>query len=297
MTAKNTSTPIRPSQPSDADPCSTRLPAGRRAAAGEDAGDHVLRDAREPPADQRQAPALMRRVVDLEPRRIVGDVGERERRVAVGAVRGVRVERDAPRPAQHPDVEIEDPARVAAVNRTATKRDHARGRERQPEEGQHDVMRHDEQPLDEPQPSRRLLEVALEARRVRRCHRCRSRLPSRLTSLLTDHSSARTRASPRLPRSRNHPSPGHRRHRGDRGLRFRDLRCLRSIRRVHATPTWFKRSGAEGGNRTHTPRREPDFESGASASSATSARAGSYRRFLPTSGRHRTFPSEAVKSP
>src|SRR3954470_12900337 len=29
---------------------------------------------------------------------------------------------------------------------------------------------------------------------------------------------------------------------------------------------------AEGGNRTHTPRREPDFESGASASSATSAR-------------------------
>jgi hypothetical protein len=28
---------------------------------------------------------------------------------------------------------------------------------------------------------------------------------------------------------------------------------------------------AEGGNRTHTPRREPDFESGASANSATSA--------------------------
>ena len=31
-------------------------------------------------------------------------------------------------------------------------------------------------------------------------------------------------------------------------------------------------SGAEGGNRTHTPFRAPDFESGASASSATSAR-------------------------
>src|SRR5258707_13699121 len=30
-------------------------------------------------------------------------------------------------------------------------------------------------------------------------------------------------------------------------------------------------SGAEGGNRTHTPRGEPDFESAASASSATSA--------------------------
>src|SRR5688572_20929148 len=32
------------------------------------------------------------------------------------------------------------------------------------------------------------------------------------------------------------------------------------------------RMDAEGGNRTHTPRGEPDFESGASASSATSAR-------------------------
>src|SRR6187551_3432780 len=31
------------------------------------------------------------------------------------------------------------------------------------------------------------------------------------------------------------------------------------------------RADAEGGNRTHTPRGEPDFESGASASSATSA--------------------------
>ena len=31
-------------------------------------------------------------------------------------------------------------------------------------------------------------------------------------------------------------------------------------------------ASAEGGNRTHTPRGEPDFESGASASSATSAR-------------------------
>src|SRR5215211_6159155 len=30
-------------------------------------------------------------------------------------------------------------------------------------------------------------------------------------------------------------------------------------------------SHAEGGNRTHTPRRAPDFESGASTSSATSA--------------------------
>ena len=40
------------------------------------------------------------------------------------------------------------------------------------------------------------------------------------------------------------------------------------------------KSNAEGGNRTHTPRGEPDFESGASASSATSARP---RMVLPSS--------------
>src|SRR5260221_9414669 len=53
-------------------------------------------------------------------------------------------------------------------------------------------------------------------------------------------------------------------------LRHRDGGA--TIRRAHATASWAKRSGAEGGNRTPTPRREPDFESGASASSATSAR-------------------------
>src|SRR5215471_16230882 len=36
-------------------------------------------------------------------------------------------------------------------------------------------------------------------------------------------------------------------------------------------------SDAEGGNRTHTARRPPDFESGASASSATSACGGMVR--------------------
>ena len=33
----------------------------------------------------------------------------------------------------------------------------------------------------------------------------------------------------------------------------------------------FLQSGTDGGNRTHTPLRAPDFESGASASSATTA--------------------------
>ena len=38
----------------------------------------------------------------------------------------------------------------------------------------------------------------------------------------------------------------------------------------------FPHACAEGGNRTHTPQGEPDFESGASANSATSARDASY---------------------
>ena len=41
-------------------------------------------------------------------------------------------------------------------------------------------------------------------------------------------------------------------------------------------------SSAEGGNRTHTPRREPDFESGASTNSATSALVHR-RRLIPRS--------------
>ena len=43
--------------------------------------------------------------------------------------------------------------------------------------------------------------------------------------------------------------------------------------RTHTPRRNISVESAEGGNRTHTPRREPDFESGASASSATSARA------------------------
>ena len=46
---------------------------------------------------------------------------------------------------------------------------------------------------------------------------------------------------------------------------------------LHAVVRRLTRTDAEGGNRTHTPRREPDFESGASASSATSAGSGHRR--------------------
>ena len=51
-----------PTSPSDSEP---RSPA-------EDAGDAELRDPEQPPADQREAAAQILRVLDLEPRRILG---------------------------------------------------------------------------------------------------------------------------------------------------------------------------------------------------------------------------------
>ncbi len=43
-----------------------------------------------------------------------------------------------------------------------------------------------------------------------------------------------------------------------------------------------RENGASGGNRTHTPVREPDFESGASTSSATEARGRAYMMYFNT---------------
>ena len=59
--------------------------------------------------DQGQAAGELLRVGDVEPGRVVGDVGEGERRVAVGAQRAVAVVGDPPRPAEHTDIEVEDP--------------------------------------------------------------------------------------------------------------------------------------------------------------------------------------------
>ena len=64
--------------------------------AGEDAGDAELRDAEQPPPDQREAAAQVLRVVDFEPRRVLGNIAERERRILVGAESAEGVERDAP---------------------------------------------------------------------------------------------------------------------------------------------------------------------------------------------------------
>ena len=86
-----------------------------------------------------------------------------------------------------------------------------------------------------------------------------------------------------LPRGRSGSAQLHRRQprRARASARGRRVSCCVALRvpsgqgrdRRVAQP-----SGAEGGNRTHTPFRAPDFESGASANSATSARAAHGRR-------------------
>src|SRR5581483_9800369 len=83
-------------------------------AAAEESSDRVLRDPGEPPADERQAAALVLRVGDVELRRIAGIRPAVERRVPVGTERRRRVERDAPRPPEDADVVVEERARVAA---------------------------------------------------------------------------------------------------------------------------------------------------------------------------------------
>ena len=83
---------------------------GRRVAAAsqEDPRDDVLRYGEEPPLHEHEAAEELVRMGDLQARRVVGHVVERERRVAVGAQRAVGVERDPPRPAENADVEVED---------------------------------------------------------------------------------------------------------------------------------------------------------------------------------------------
>ena len=74
----------------------------------EDRHHDVLRDGEQPPLDEDEPSRQPLRVVDLELRRVVRDLVQRERRVAVRAQRAVGVEDDAPRPAEHADVEVED---------------------------------------------------------------------------------------------------------------------------------------------------------------------------------------------
>ena len=119
--------------------------------AGEQRDDQVVRDGEQPPLHQHQAAREVLGVVDVQVCRVVGRLRERERRVAVGAER-VGVVGDAPAPAQHADVEVEDRAGVAAGEQDREERHHAQHRERHPQEGEHHVVGEGEQPLHQPQP-------------------------------------------------------------------------------------------------------------------------------------------------
>ena len=127
-----------------------------RTAAEQDPEDEVVGDREEPPLDEHEAARQLLRVLDREPRGVVRDVVQRERRVPVGAEGAVRVEGDTPRPPEHADVEVEDPARIAARDEDREERDHGQQEEREPEEGQQDVVRDRQCPLDDPEPAAQL---------------------------------------------------------------------------------------------------------------------------------------------
>src|SRR6266702_423164 len=68
----------------------------RPVAAGKDRDDEVVRQGEQPPLDEHEPAGERLRIVDLEPRRVVGDVLETEGRVLIGAKCAVAVEADAP---------------------------------------------------------------------------------------------------------------------------------------------------------------------------------------------------------
>ena len=135
--------------------------------AEEDSEQDVVRDREQPPLHEHEPARESLRVSDVESGRVVGRLVERERRVAVGAQRAVRVERHAPSPAQYAEVEVENAPRVAAGEQDREEGDDREHDEGDPEEEQHDVVRNRQQPLHEPEPSAQLrIQAALEPNRV-----------------------------------------------------------------------------------------------------------------------------------
>src|SRR4029079_1490650 len=140
------------------------FPREPAAAAREHPDDDVLGNREQPPLHEDEAPRQALGVLDVERGRVVRVGAQREGRIAVGPERAVRVEADAPRPAEDADVEVEERPRVAAREQDREERDHAEQEERDPEKHEHDVVRDREQPLDEPEPAARVaLEPALDA--------------------------------------------------------------------------------------------------------------------------------------
>ena len=145
-----------------------RLPPAEPPAAAEQRDDQVLGERQQPPLDEHQAAGEVLGVLHAELRRVVGRP-QAERRVAVGSERAVGVVADPPTPPQHTDVEVEQPAWIAAREQDGEEGDDADDGEGDPQEDQHDVVRDGQQPLDQPQTSAELgIEVAGQSQRVRR---------------------------------------------------------------------------------------------------------------------------------
>ncbi len=144
-------------------PCRRTVPCPR-AATDEQADDEVVRDGEQPPLDEHEAAGEVLGVGDVEPRRVVRLRAEAERRVAVGAEATVAaVVGHAPRPAEHAEVEVEEPAGVAAGEEDREERDDADHGEGDPQEPEREEVRDGEEPLDEPEPPReRLVEAGVE---------------------------------------------------------------------------------------------------------------------------------------
>ena len=116
-----------------------------------------MRDRQQPPLDEHESPRQLVGILDGEPRRVGGIVGERERRIAVGAeASGEGVERDPPGPPQHPDVEVEQGPRIAAGEEHRHPGDEGEHEEGHPQEQQHDAVRDRQEPLHQPLPPRQL---------------------------------------------------------------------------------------------------------------------------------------------
>ena len=145
-------------------PCSDHPGAG----AEEDADHDVLGDRQQPPLHQHQTAGEVLGVLDVEVRRVGRVLGQAERRVPVRGQRAVRVVGDAPGPAQHPDVEVEDGPGVATGHEDGHEGHEAEHHEGDPQERQDHVVRQRQQPLDQPEPAggRGRLGVGLHVHRV-----------------------------------------------------------------------------------------------------------------------------------
>src|SRR5215207_2716071 len=112
--------------------------------------DEILRKG-EQPLDQRQPTIQLLRVLEVQPFGVVGDIGESERRIPVGTQRRITVKAHPPRPPNHPDIEVEQPFRIPGREQNREEGDHGDYPEREPQENQNDVVRDQQQPLDQPQ--------------------------------------------------------------------------------------------------------------------------------------------------